>query len=413
MNIPSGSRLEKIDIAIVGAGPHALTLATHLLQKRKEMQGKFVVFDPSGRWLSQWSQQFAAQEILHLRSPAVHHPDPDPYSLRRFAQNRSQELFPPYDLPGTKLFEEFCQETIARWQLENAVIPAKVTGIESLSGSRGFRLEREGDSAVIARRVVMAAGGGRPSFPDWVQQIETDYPRDRLCHSQSVDLRQLQLRGDRILMIGGGLTSGHLALGATSRGARVTLMVKRRLQEKLFDAEPGWLGPKYLKGFVAESDWSRRWELIQQARNGGSMTPEVATRLRRESRNGNLVIQEECQVVRASWNSGEWQIVCNDGTNYTCDRIWLATGTKVDVTMDPLLAQVLISHPIPIVNGLPVLDEHLRWPGCELLIMGGLAALQVGPVARNLSGARMASDRIQPALTKASVRKSFPGLSYA
>ncbi|WP_367287952.1 hypothetical protein [Laspinema palackyanum] len=266
---------------------------------------------------------------------------------------------------------------------------------------------------MIARRVVMAKGGGRPFVPDWVQQIETDYPGDRLCHSQSVDLRQLQLKGDRILIIGGGLTSGHLATGAISRGAKVTLMIKRRLQEKLFDAEPGWLGPKYLKGFTAESDWGRRWQLIQQARDGGSMTPEVGTRLRRERRNGNLTIQEECQVVRAGWNLGEWQIVCNDGTSYTCDRIGLATGTKVDVTTDPLFNQGMIAHPIPIVNGLPVLDEHLRWPGCELFIMGGLAALQVGPVARNLSGARMASDRIQPALTKASVRKSFPGLRYA
>jgi len=35
--------------------------------------------------------------------------------------------------------------------------------------------------------------------------------------------------------------------------------------------------------------------------------------------------------------------------------------------------------------------------------MGGLAALQVGPVARNLSGARMASDRIVPALSKPSL----------
>ncbi len=413
MNLTPGSRLGKIDIAIIGAGPHALTLATHLLQKRKEMRGKFVVFDPSGQWLSQWSQQFAAQEIPHLRSPAVHHPDPDPYSLRRFAQNRGDELFPPYDLPGTKLFEEFCRETIARWHLENAVIPGKVTAVEPLSESRGFRLEREGDSPVMARRVVMATGGGRPSFPDWVQQIETDYPPHRLCHSQSVDLRQLNLRGDRLLIIGGGLTSGHLALGATSRGAKVTLMIKRRLQEKLFDAEPGWLGPKYLKGFVAESDWSQRWKLIQQARDGGSMTPEVATRLRRESRNGSLVIQEECQVVRAVWNAGEWQIVCNDGTTYTCDRIWVATGTTVDITAEPLFESVLAAYPIPLVKGLPVLDEHLRWPGCELFVMGALAALQVGPVARNLSGARMASDRIQPALTKASVRKSLPALRYA
>ncbi len=36
----------KIDLAIIGAGPHALTLVTHLLQKRQSLQGKFLVFDP-------------------------------------------------------------------------------------------------------------------------------------------------------------------------------------------------------------------------------------------------------------------------------------------------------------------------------------------------------------------------------
>jgi hypothetical protein len=40
-------------------------------------------------------------------------------------------------------------------------------------------------------------------------------------------------------------------------------MTRRYFQEKLFDAEPGWLGPKYLKGFAAEPDCHSRWETIQ------------------------------------------------------------------------------------------------------------------------------------------------------
>jgi hypothetical protein len=70
-----------VDLAIIGSGSHALTLVTHLLQKRQRMRSKIAVFDPSGRWLSHWKQQFAALEIPHLRSPAVHHPDPNPFAL--------------------------------------------------------------------------------------------------------------------------------------------------------------------------------------------------------------------------------------------------------------------------------------------------------------------------------------------
>ncbi|NJS09568.1 MAG: FAD-dependent oxidoreductase, partial [Microcoleus sp. CSU_2_2] len=81
--------------------------------------------------------------------------------------------------------------------------------------------------------------------------------------------------------------------------------------------------------------------------------------------------------------------------------------TKLDVTAEPLLTEILATYPTKIVKGLPVLDKYLRWPGCELFIMGGLAALQVGPVGRNLSGARMASSRIVPALIKSRARVSF------
>lgn len=388
------------NIAIVGAGPHALTLVTHLLQKRNKYRNKFIAFDPSGTWMSQWQQQFTAQEIPHLRSPAVHHPDPDPYSLRRFAENRPNELFSPYDLPGTKLFEEFSLEVVRRWQLEDRVYKASVTNIYPITyrGNPRFKVELDDGNSTIARRIIIANGGGKPQLPEWAKKIPTPYPKQRLCHSHQVDLRGLRLTGEKVLIVGGGLTSGHLAVGALKRGANVTLMVRRHLKEKLFDAEPGWLGPKYLKAFSAETDWQQRWQLIQQARDGGSMTPAMMTKLRRYQHEGRLSIFEECQVVGAEFVGGSWQVKCDDGMVWECDRIWLATGTKLDIATQPIFKEVLNTHPIQVVNGLPVLDECLRWSGCELFIMGGLGALQVGPVARNLSGARMASSRIVSAL---------------
>jgi len=70
-----------------------------------------------------------------------------------------------------------------------------------------------------------------------------------------------------VLIVGSGLTSGHLALGAIARGAQVIMMARRQFYEKLFDADAGWLGPKYLKGFYAEPCWKQRWQMIQSARN--------------------------------------------------------------------------------------------------------------------------------------------------
>ncbi len=394
-----------IDLAIIGAGIQGLTLSTHLLQKSAKHYSKFLVFDPSQTWLSQWLQQFAAQQIPYLRSPAVHHPDPNPHQLRTFAEHRHSELFPPYDRPGTKLFNDFCHEVINRWKLKDKVYPAKVIQILPIQrASRPrFQLVLNTGETIIARRVVLATGSGKEQLPDWVEKITSDYPSDKLCHSQQVNLNQLRLTGEKILIVGGGLTSGHLAKGAINLGATVTLMARKQLQSKIFDAEPGWLGPKYLKDFHAETDWYVRYQQIQQARDGGSMTPEMMLQLRKASHQGKVIIDECSQVCDAQWQDNLWQVRCENRNRYQFNRIWLATGTRFNAKEHPLLQEVLETYPTEIVNGLPILDEHLRLPKSNFFIMGGLAALQIGPVARNIGGGKMAVARIVPAIVKPSL----------
>ena len=395
-----------IDLAIVGAGPQALTLVTHLLQKKMSMRNRFVVLDPSGQWLQQWQHQYAAYEIPHLRSPVVHHPDPNPHALRAFAESRADELFPPYDLPGTQLFQDFCQEVIRRWQLQDRVIPTQVEQLEPIHQRGRFRLTLSDGQVLTARRVVLCIAGNIPHLPAWAKALPQSYPPDRLCHSHQVDLRGLRLAGERILIVGSGLTSGHLALGAIARGAQVIMMARRTFYEKLFDAAPGWLGPKYLKGFHAEPSWEIRWQMIRDARNGGSLTPAVLTKLRRLERSGKLSFYEQCEVQSATWKETAWKVVCSHAAAHDCmaqlpiNRIWLATGSTLDVNHWPLLSAVREQYPIRTVQGLPILDTHLRWPGCNLFITGGAAALHVGPVARNLFGGKLACNRIVPALVK-------------
>jgi cation diffusion facilitator CzcD-associated flavoprotein CzcO len=245
-----------VDTAIVGSGPHALTLAAHLLQKSKKSYGKFLVFDPSGIWLNQWTQQFNAFQIPHLRSPVVHHPESNAFALRAFAEKRQTELFEPYDLPGTQLFQEFCAEVVHRWQLATKIYPSLVTHLEILR--QGYQLHLDEDRSIRARRVVLAHRGGTPYWPLWAIEALKNCPINQLQHSSQIDLRQIQVRGERILIIGGGLTSGHLAVGAIQSGAQVTMMHRRQFYDKLFDADPGWLGPKYLKGFEANRNWVER-----------------------------------------------------------------------------------------------------------------------------------------------------------
>jgi len=401
----------QIDIAVIGAGPQALTLVTHVLQKKAKLRNRIQVFDPSGSWMTHWQQQFAAQEIAELRSPAVHHPDPNAHALRTFAEGRYHELHPPYDRPGTRLFQEFCDTVVQRWQLQNYVVPAAVTRLETLQKRPcRFRLTLSTGDTVLACRVVLATGGGQPYLPDWAKQISATHPPERLCHASQIRLPTLSsLAGEIVLIVGSGLTSGHLAVGAVKRGAKVMMMARRTFQEKLFDAEVGWLGPKYLKGFHAEPNMQTRWQMVQQARNGGSLTPAMMTRLRQLQHQGHITFYKRCQVADAQWQGDAWKVCCDNHSVHDCivhqpiHRVWLATGTTLDIRSHPLLVDAWEQHPIATVHGLPVLDEHLRWPDRELFLMGPWAALRVGPVARNLFGGKLACDRIVSALTKATL----------
>lgn len=405
----TASQLEHTPLAIIGAGPHGLTLATHLLQKRKDSQGQFRVFDPSGCWINQWQRRFQGLEIPYLRSPAVHHPDPDVSKLRKFAQHRCHELYDPYGRPGTELFHDFCQSVVNRWQLEDCVTAAKVVELQYQRGRHPFQLQIDDGRQIEARRVVLATGAGPKRLPDWVKQIPSPYPQKHLCHSDSIRLPEWEIAGQTILIVGSGLSGAHLAVGAAKRGAQVMMMARRRFYDRIFDADPGWLGPKHLKPFDAEPSWEQRYQMIQEARDGGSITPELMFQLRRLERQGQLKFYEQCEVESAQWQGEHWQIHCRTSTEHLCStdvpihHIWLATGTQTDLRSHPLLQTIQQQFPVEWVQGLPVLDQHLRWPGCELFIMGVGAALRLGPVARNLAGARMASDRIVPALTKRSI----------
>ena len=392
------------DLVMVGAGPQALTLSCLLLQKRPRLQRSLRILDPSGHWLSRWQRQMDQYEIPWLRSPSPHHPHPNAHALRRFAhrQQRQRQLEGAYGLPHTDLFAAFCREVISEFALEGRVQAASVEHISLPANGKGpLDLSLSDGTTVQAGRVVIATGNGTPQWPAWIKAIAGEVPADALQHSDAIDLPALRLRpGERILIVGGGLTSAHLSLGALRRGAKVQLLCRSGLKQKPFDADPGWLGPKYLKGFHAEPCMHRRRRLVLEARDGGSITPEAAAELREAQRRGELQLHEHCEVQAARWRYDHWEIVCTGGQRLSADRIWLATGHRQGVSQQPLLQQVHQQQPIELVDDWPVLGPDLRWPGTPVHLMGGLTALQIGPAARNLFGGREAAQRICRAVVK-------------
>jgi len=394
------------DLVVAGAGPQALSLCCQLLQKRPRWRHRLRVLDPAGRWLSRWERQMQQFEIALLRSPSPHHPHPNPNALRSYAQlnQRSGQLEGPYGQPQTGLFNSFCQQVVEDFGLTSAVEPLALETISVASDAREpLQLSFSDGTQQKARHLVIATGPTAPVLPSWLSELPLrTIPRIALQHSQDVDLRAAgHLQDQTILIVGGGLTSAHLSLGAIKRGAKVELLLRRELRSKVFDADPGWLGPKYLNDFHRQTCWRHRFQSIQSARNGGSITPALVYAMRQEENRGRLRLHEHCQVQQAQWCKDHWVVTMQpDGSECHADRIWLATGHQGGVTHNPLTAQLQAQRPIELIDDWPVLAEDLRWPATTVHLMGALASLQIGPAARNLFGGREAARRISRALIK-------------
>lgn len=383
---------DEYDLLVVGSGPHALTCCTYLLRQRPALRERLLVVDPEG-WLTCWNRQFDELGIDRLRSHAIDHPDPDPYALWRFAQGPDKEMG-PYTAPGVTLFARFCRTLIAQHGLEEVL---KRDRVERIAGSdQGVWAMLADGTQLLAQRVVLATNTRVPRIPDWAHDLVTQAPAGRILHTEELDLRGAGLDGERVLIVGNGLTAGQIALIASGRGAAVTLVCRSRVRRQVFDFQGGWLTPSELRGFYREQAAHRRLEMVRAARRS-SMTPAVAVALEEADRTGTIHLLEDCEVISASWDGSCWRVSLGEPTEEV-DRIWLATGTTAGVDTEPLLAPLTAVRPTEMAGGLPVLDEACRWPGTEVHVMGALAALQLGPAARNLAGARMAAERIAPCI---------------
>lgn len=379
---------EEYDLLVVGSGPHALTCCTYLLQRRPALHERLLVVDPEG-WLTSWNHQFNALGIDRLRSHVIDHPDPDPYALWRFAEGSDKEMG-PYTAPSVTLFAEFCRTLIARHGLEEVLRHDRVTHIAS--SDQGVWATLADGTRLLAQRLVLATNPRMPRIPRWARELAIQAPPGLIAHTEELDLRGMRLEGERVLVVGGGLTAGQIALIAGSRGATVTLVSRNRVRRQVFDVQGGWLTPSELRSFYAEPAADRRLGMVREARRS-SMTPAVVIALEEASRTGTVQLLEGSEVASAAWKGDCWQVSLGERTE-EFSRIWLATGTTTRADGDAVLTQLIASSPTAMAGGLPMLDEACRWPGTEIHLMGALAALQLGPAARNLVGARMATERI-------------------
>jgi lysine/ornithine N-monooxygenase len=444
------------DVCIIGAGPAGLSVLSALhnpdgvltdSQQLRRQWNKSIgigkqgarkevsvcVVDPAGTWLSAWKGRFKSLGIEFLRSPAW--ATPDYYSnaaITEFAwkKGRENELHDVdlprkaikdlhhmvgaglFKLPGTKLFNDFCDELAE--SLPHTLVTGAAERVQDLEDGT-YCVEVTGHQLpVCAKHVIFAVGAANsPVIPKSLGHVYNSVnpaASPSVVHTFSWRLLQaLPFAGETVVVVGGGLSAAQAALLAVRRGAQKVLLVARNpMKSRLYDLSVDWLDPKV--GWRSDKcektrmfefydmPKSKRRAWVHSARGGATVPPSYLEMLKAASKTGRLktCVDEiaNAEMSPCETRPGAIDLSFLHGTApLTVDRVVLATGSKLSVSKLPLLSEAIKRFNLPVVDDLPDVDESLTWGDEGFSVVGNLALLQVGPDSGNLSGCRRCAER--------------------
>lgn len=389
---------EALDWVIIGGGIHGVHLAVRLISEADVDPKRLRIIDPGPGLLDSWQRCTSNTGMRYLRSPAVHNLDVSPWSLLRYAgamgsrKRAARGMFAaPNDRLSVALFAEHCAEVVSRYDLAALHVQDSATDISLSCGSVSVQLGRGGN--LTAGRVLLALGSAaQPRWPVWASTLMAYGVRIHHIFEPGFSLEP-DAWPDRIAVIGGGTSAAQAAMRLAGGSREVHLITRHNLRKHNFDSDPGWMGTKNMRRFTATRSLKTRRQMIKSARHVGSMPPDVHRSLRGAIRRGTVQwhqgeLAASAVGSRAVLRLGEERIYV--------DAVLLATGFEGQRPGGALLDRMIESHALPCADcGFPVVDKHLRWHP-QVFVTGPLAELELGPVSRNILGARRAAERIIP-----------------
>lgn len=386
---------ERLEWAIIGGGIHGTHLAVQLINTAGVSAQKIRIIDPNPVLLRSWQRCSGNTGMGYLRSPAVHHLDSDPWSLLRYARDNHNiseidELFaPPFNRPSVALFAAHCADVVSRNALNELHVQDTATAISLSCDAASVRLSS--GSTIHTDRVLLAMGAaGQPQWPAWARQL-----RDNGAQVQHVFQPGYALNPetwpDRVAVIGGGISGAQAALRLADGEREVHILARHTPREHQFDSDPGWAGPKNMRRFTATSCTIERRKLIHSARHTGSLPPSVHQDIQSALRQGALRWHRSEAPANLRGDTITFRL---QEDLLEVDAVLLATGFAQHRPGGQLVDRLVEEYNLPCSTcGYPQVDTHLRWHP-RVFVTGPLAELEIGPVSRNILGARRAAERI-------------------
>ncbi len=401
-----GATADALDWLIIGGGIHGTYLSHFLTKALGVGHERLRVLDPHEVPLATWRHNTENVGMEYLRSAAVHHLDLASLSLKRYAAvarcfestRERPATIAPYGRPLLCLFNEHSQRIIEENGLDRLRIRGRAEALKPIEG--GYEVQYSspsGGSRLRALRVMIAIGmDDATCWPDWAVRLRT--AGMRVHHVLDSDFSRKELGPWRKAVVyGGGLSGAQISAALAERSpGTVTLVSGHEMEVHLFDSEPSWQGANFMSSFAAEPDPAARREIITRERHRGSLTPESREELLRLEKRGALdtVNVDSSELSGEPISDSDFRI-STGGWRCEADLLILATGYDTKRPGGEWVERMVEELSLPCAPcGYPIVAPDLEWAR-RLFVSGPLAELELGPVARNISGAHRTAARLE------------------
>jgi thioredoxin reductase len=385
------------DVAIIGAGPYALSVAAHL-------RAAGVGFRMFGKPMQTWLAHMPKGMYLKSEGCASNLFDPTgSYSLQQFCAEE-KVLYGQSTVPVSL-------ETFTRYALsfQKRFVPAvEDVMVAALDGGPSrFELRLASGEALEVRKVVVATGVSHAAH---VPAELAPLPTELLSHSSNHhDLARF--KGQHVTVIGGGQSALETAALLHEAGAEALLIARRpslawndhpapgrrslyqRLRRPMSELGPG-LGPWfYSNAPLLFRCLPRRTRF---ARVKTALGPAGAWWLK-ERVLGRLPIQLGCSLVAAEAR-GDGALLRlrgpgGEGREIATEHVIAATGYRFTLRSLPFLGERLRKQ-VRSVQDTPVLSANFESSVAGLYFTGLASANTFGPAMRFLHGAGVTAQRV-------------------
>ncbi|HEY4124342.1 MAG TPA: NAD(P)-binding domain-containing protein [Rhizomicrobium sp.] len=388
------------DVAIIGAGPYALSLAAHL----RETGLSFRIF---GKPLDSWREHMPSDMLLKSDGFASNLSAPALDSTLKAYCAQHELAYHDTDLPvRLDVFNAYAEAF--QWRFVPNVEAKDVSVLERKGAE--FALTLDTGEQLMARHVVLAVGITHfASMPEELKHIPKNF-RSHSFHHRDPD----QFYRRDVVVIGAGASAMDIASRLADCGASVRIVAREKkirwhnppsarnvfswLTQPSSGIGPGWRSlfcTKLPQLFHALPQALR----LRIARRHLGPAPGWFTRARIE---GRIPILLGNELVGAALRGHKIGLTLARGSKEDeifCDHVIAATGYKTDMSRLSFVDQRLLRE-IRQVDNTPVLSAQFETSVRGLYVVGPAATNSFGPMMRFMYGSQYTSPLLARHLKK-------------